>query len=1085
MKRILQLTMCLLLFFGTSLYAQNTTLTGTVKGKDDGQPIPGVSVRVTGTTIGAVTGENGKFTIAVPSKNKTLTFTYIGYLPQEIPVSGMTSLNVLLIPDSHQLGEVVITGALGIKRQAKELGFAATNIDSKSLTESHPTNFTNGLTAKVAGLVVNTVNNGINPTTRFTLRGSRHITGNNYALVVLNGVPISPDAVNTISPDDIESVNVLNGAGAAALYGSEASNGALVITTKKGSGSVTPTITYSQNFQMENISYFPKLQHEFGSYGGESQSTYVDPVTGFITAPVVYENQSYGPAYTGAPTQLGIPLQDGTVQTVPYADQAKDQRKAFFQTGFAEQNNLSYASGDADNSFNLSANRLDRTGVVLNDKYNRTAIRVGGTKSSGIFKADFNAGFTQQNTSTYGHSYTSNSLDGGSTLYSTLLNTPSWVPLTSYKNINAPFSDVNTYYNSYAINPYWIVDNSRYNTVSNTFNGNINGTLTPTDWFNVSYRLSNNSGTANQQFTRSQVNYSAYAISDPTHEGGTIASSYGKSTVPGQVQNITQTGDGSISSLNADGSALAGPQGYARTQQDIVMNFHRTFFDDFKTNLLLGNTIWQENYKYIQNNSTSLLIDGFYNVGSIVGVPATSTQEGKIRQVDYYADGNIGYKDYAFLEGTLRNDHDSRLSAANRSFFYPSVKGSFIFTQAVSSLKDSKVISFGKLRASYSQVGSVTSSPYSINNTYTAAPGFPYGSSAALGLSTTLNNANLKPELSKELEFGADLGFFNNRINLSATYYNSHTTNQTIPISTSASTGYSTTLVNIGEVQNTGYEFKADFQVLPVTKNGVSLNLAGNLAIQDSKVISLTNGLSSVVLPGGYSNVYTAAVVGQSFPSLYGTDIIRDPQGRPVVDAKTGATTLNPSLVDLGRTTPKYIMGLTQTVNYKTVTLTLVEEYRGDYVEFNQGLQSATGDGVSDLSTQAGRSRFIFPNSVIQTSPGVYVPNTNVAVANGNLGFWTSGGYSLAASSYVSSGAFWKLREANLNFDLSSYIKKYKFIKRASFALFGRNLLMWRPKTNTWTDPEYSRTTGNSVGINDQDQLPPTRIFGANLNVTF
>lgn len=1075
----------MLLFFGTGVYAQNRVVTGIVKGKDDGKPLPGVSVRVTATTIGAVTDGDGKFSIAVPAKNKTLTFTSIGYVQQEIEIDGKQYLIVLAMPNSNHLGEVVITGALGVKRQAKELGFAATNIDSKTLTEGHPSNFTNGLTAKVAGLVVNTVNNGINPNTRFTLRGSRHITGNNYALVVLNGVPISPDAVNTISPDDIESVNVLNGAGAAALYGSEASNGALVITTKKGSGSVIPTITYSQDFQLETISYFPKLQHEFGSYGGESQSKYVDPVTGFITAPVVYENQSYGPRYNGQMIQLGVPLQDGTVQTVAYADQAKDQRRAFFQTGHSEQNNLSYASGDADNSFNLSVNRLDKTGVVLNDKYNRTAIRAGGTKTYGIFKADFNAGFTQQNTSTYGHGYTGNSLDGGTTLYSTLLNTPSWVPLTNYKDPSAPFSDVNTYYNSYAVNPYWIVDNSRYNTASNAFNGNVNGTLTPTDWFNASYRLSNNSGTANQQFTRAQANYSAYAISDPTHEGGTIASGYGKPIVPGQVQNITQTGDGSISPLNADGSALAGPQGYARTQQDLILNFHKTFFNDFKTNLLLGNTIWQENYKYIQNNSTNLLVDGFYNIGNITGVPATSTQEGKIRQVDYYAAANVGYKDYAFLEATLRNDHDSRLSQANRSFFYPSVKGSFIFTQALPSLKDSKIISFGKLRASYSQVGSVTSSPYSINNTYTANPGFPYGSTSSLGLSTVLNNANLKPELSKELEFGADLGFFNNRINLGATYYNSHTTNQTIPIATSTSTGYASTLVNIGEVQNTGYEFKADFQVLPRTKNGVSLNIAGNLAIQDSKVISLTNGLSSVVLSGGYSNIYTAAVVGESFPSLYGVDIMRDPQGRAIVDAKTGATSVNPSLVNLGRTTPKYIMGLTQTVSYKTVTLTLVEEYRSGYVEFNQGLQSASGDGVSDLSAQAGRARFIFPNSVIQTSPGVYTPNTNVAVNDGNLGFWTGSGYSLAASSYVSSGAFWKLREANLNFDLSSYLQKNKFIKRASFALVGRNLLMWRPKTNTWTDPEYSRTNGNGVGINDQDQLPPTRIFGANLNLTF
>ncbi|MGY0036820.1 hypothetical protein [Pedobacter sp. NJ-S-72] len=397
---------------------------------------------------------------------------------------------------------------------------------------------------------------------------------------------------------------------------------------------------------------------------------------------------------------MGIPLEDGTLQTIPYSTQSKDPRRAFFKTGFSEQNNLSYAAGDAANSFNLSVNRLDKTGVVPMDKYNRTAaIRVAASKTAGIFKADFAAGFTQSNTSTYGAGYDGTSVDGGRTLYSSILNTPSWVPLNNYKDINSPFADVNTFYNSYSVNPYWVINNSRYNTTSNSFNGSFNGTLTPTDWFDASYRLAHNSGTAVQQYTRSQVNFSLYALTDPTGGYGNEASSNGSAIIPGQVQNVTQYGDGSISTLNTDGTTLTGPQGYNRTQQDIILNFHKTFFKDFKTNLLLGNTIWQQNYKYIQNNSTSLLVDGFYNIGSILGVPNTVTQEGKIRQIAFFGSLNIGYKDYAFLEATLRNDHDSRLPAANRSFFYPSVKGSFIFTQAIDALKDNKIISFGKLRA--------------------------------------------------------------------------------------------------------------------------------------------------------------------------------------------------------------------------------------------------------------------------------------------------------------------------------------------------------------------------------------------------
>src|ERR1700761_8304478 len=280
MKKLLLVSLCFLMLCITQVFAQNRTITGTVTAKDDGLPMPGVSVKVKGTTIGTQTNTQGKYTLSVPPNATTLVFTFIGYEPFERPIGSgdvklnqagqnLAQVNVVLNVSSRQLGEVVVTGALGVKRQAKELGYQATQIEAKSLTEAQATNFTNGLTGKAPGLVVNTVDNGINPQTRFTLRGNRHINGNNFALVVLNGVPVSPNEVNTINPDDIESVNILNGAGAAALYGSEASNGALVITTKRGSPTGAPQITYTNTFQLEKLSYFPKLQTDFGPYGGE------------------------------------------------------------------------------------------------------------------------------------------------------------------------------------------------------------------------------------------------------------------------------------------------------------------------------------------------------------------------------------------------------------------------------------------------------------------------------------------------------------------------------------------------------------------------------------------------------------------------------------------------------------------------------------------------------------------------------------------------------------------------------------------------------------------------------------------------
>jgi TonB-linked SusC/RagA family outer membrane protein len=1070
MKRLLHVCVVFLLLFSSQVFAQTRTVTGTVTAKEDGLPLPGVSVRVQGSTIGTVTGVDGKFSITAPAKS-SLTFTFIGYGVETIPIGTGNNLTVALTASTRQLQEAVVTGALGVRRQAKEQGYAATNLTAKTINETHPTNFTNGLTGKAPGLVISTLDNGINPTTRFTLRGNRHINGNNYALVVLNGVPISPNDVNAINPDDIESVNILNGSGAAALYGSEASNGALIITTRRGTNNGAPQITYSNTFQLEKISYFPKLQTQFGSYGGEGPP-FQDPVTGFITTPAGFENQSYGPAYNGALTQLGIPLADGTVQKYPYSTPSKDPRLAFFNTGHSEQNSVSYAAGDANNSINFTANRLNRTGVVPNDTYNRTAFRLSGTKTAGIVKFDGTASYTQDQTSTY-----NNAQD----LLSTLYNTPSWVPIENFKNTTAPFSDPSTYFNSYGVNPYSIVNNARSNTQTDVFTGNFSATVTPTKWFDATYRLAGNFGNYQNQTTRQEINYSAYALSDPTGGYGTNASTYKAAVNPGTISNYIQYGDGSS-------YTGAGPQGFARIQQDIIANLHHTFFNDFKLNLLLGNTIWEESLNGVSNGSNNLLIKDFYNVNSILGQPNAGQVTEKIRQVAYFGDLTIGYKDYAFLDATLRNDRDSRLSAAVRSFYYPSIKGSFIFTQAIDGLKNNKILSFGKVRASYSQVGDVNVSPYSGVNTFAATSGFPYNNTGGLSLSTRLNNPGLKPELSKEIEFGADLGFWDNRINLSATYYDNHTRNQTLTIATSPATGYNNTVINVGETENKGYEFKLDAEVLTRGKNKVGLNLGANFTIQNSNVLSLYGNIPQLTL-GGYTNATTFAAVGYPFTALFTTDLQRDPQGRPIVSATTGYPSLDPTLKYQGRTTPKYLLGLTQTVSYGLVSLSITSEFRTGNVIYQQSLSAATAGGVSAFSAQSGRQRFIFPNSVINTGTAanpVYTPNTSVSVQDGNLGFWDAGAYYSAGSTYVTSAAFWKLREADLNFDLSSFINKTRFIKRAVFSLNGRNLVMLRPKTNNFVDPEFANDPGNGgIGVTNTNQLPPTRIFGANLTVTF
>ncbi len=1091
---------CLLISFLFPVLAfGQITVKGLISSSEDNQSIPGVSIIIKNTTKGTISDKEGRFSLPV-NVGETLVFSSIGFVSQEFKVNNENPIKITLKARAQQLKDVIVTGALGIKRQSKELGFAATTVSAKKLTEAHPTNFTNGLTGKVAGLVVSTVDNGINPATRFTLRGNRHITGNNFALVVLNGVPISPNEVGAINPDDIADVNVLNGPGAAALYGSEASNGAIIVTTKKGSTSISPEWKYSNTYQIEQLSYFPALQTEFGGFADDGKQ-YVNPITGAVTSQVPYENQSYGPRYDGSTQPLGFPdTINGFQQKFTYATPKVDPRRAFFVTGTNDINNLSYAVGDPTNSFNFSANYLTKTGIVPNDTYNRITTRFSVVRTVGKFRTEVNAGYTHSHTSTYGRGYDFPGLDGGNSLLFQLLNTPSWVPLQNYKNINATFANPSTYFNAYSINPYWIVNESRYNTYGDNFNGDFYGTYSPTNWLEASYRLATNFGIGRRVFTRAQVNFNAYSNTRAAKLGYTTYANANESrnglpaSIPGQTENFTQFGDGSIGIDNAGVGANGfnrlqedlggGPQGFSRAQQDITLNFHRQINKDLKWNLLLGNTIWQEYLDASGNSSTNLTINGFYNIGTSGLGATTFEQTAKIRQIGFFGDFNISFKDYAFLEFTFRNDKDSRLPIGGQSFFYPSIKGSLILTDALPFLKDNDILDYAKIRASYSKVGEVTVGPYSIVNKYLQPNGFPYAKSNALSRSTTLNNYNLKPEFTNEIETGLELGFFDSRITTEFSYYLNHTINQTIAADVSPITGYSNQLQNIGDVLNRGFEFTLDVNVLEKGARKLGIDLSGNFAIQESKVISLSPTVNSVILDDTYPEGAVEAVVGSAYPVLFVSDVLRDPQGRVIVDSKTGDPIANPNLVNFGQTTPKYILGLTQEFSYGIASLTIVSDFRAGNVVYNQGLNTATFAGASALSAYNGRKPFVFPNSVIQTPTG-YIPNTNLTTSNGNYNFWVNGAYSQAGSTFVTSGTFWKLREASLNFDLTKWAKKTKLIKKASFAIVGRNLILWRPKSNNWTDPEFSNSPSNSVGVSDDDQLFPTRIFGASLNITF
>ena len=478
MRKIVSMLM-VLIFTYVSAFSQATVITGKITDAT-GLAVPFASVRIKGTKVGVSADAEGNFSIRA-KEGETLIISGTGVTAKEVPVTGGAAMSIVVEHHETSMSEVVVT-ALGIQRQSKELGYSTAKINTKELTQAKVIDISTGLEGKVSGLQVNLTNNGVDPATRIVLRGNRSITGNNQALLVVDGEPIDDVSyINKINPEDVESVNLLKGAVAAALYGSKASNGVLVITTKHGTHG-KPTVTVGNTVQYNSLSYLPKLQQEFGSYGGEGPP-YTNPDGTANNVP--YENQSYGPVYNGqlTPLGLGVPIfnPDGTVNHldtlfVPFT--YKDPIKAFFKKpGFTNQFDASYSSGDDKGTFYLGFQDAIINGIVPEDQSRRDNVRLNGSRISQNFKAEYSFSYNQRADNTAGLSYnqTNGGVFSGRPVYFEVLNTAGWVPLTDFKNVSGnPHADPNGYYNAYATNPYWTIDNSRNKLNTYDLFGNVN-----------------------------------------------------------------------------------------------------------------------------------------------------------------------------------------------------------------------------------------------------------------------------------------------------------------------------------------------------------------------------------------------------------------------------------------------------------------------------------------------------------------------------------------------------------------------------------------------------------------------------------
>ncbi|MCC3157294.1 SusC/RagA family TonB-linked outer membrane protein [Hymenobacter sp. 15J16-1T3B] len=1067
--------------------AQSRSISGRVLDASSGQGLPGVTVLVKGTTNGASTNADGSYTLNVGADAATLVFSSIGYVTVERPVGNASVVNVTLATDTKQLGEVVVTGALGIQRQERQVGYATATLDTKEVTQARVTNVANGLTGKVSGLQVQTTNAGVNPTPRITLRGTRSLTGNNEALIVVDGVISTNDVLGALNPDDIASISVLKGANAAALYGSQASNGALIITTKKGS--TTPTITLSQTSQFESVSFLPDLQKEFGPGANTYTSAYPmfttdnTPDSDYNTQYQGFENQQYGPRFDGSVRPFGERLANGDVQMLSFEARPNERRK-FFNTGYQMQNGVSFSGGDEKTKFYASYQNVQNKGIIPKDKFDRNTFRFNASRELGRLTAGFNVSYSLQRANV-----TSNA-DRNSTIYWNLLNTTVMAPITSYKDWrNNEFANPNGYYNAFYDNPYWIIDTYRTTDRRNTLQGNIDLGYKVTDWLRVQYRLGITSTNQQRLSSQNKFTYNAYQQAHNTNKSGAGTTGY--------VQDLAA----SLSRINSD----------------LFVSFDKTF-GDITVQAIVGNNVQQLDSRFNFGASTALAKPDLFNLDNRIGNLIGFNGRAQTRLYAFYGDVTLGYKDFVYLHASGRNDNISVLDPDNRSFFYPGVDASFIFSNAIPVLKDLSFLDYGKIRGGVTKVSQVNlpNSPlpatlpltvpdfgiyqsggaYGLLSTYSLGSGFPFGSNASFTADNRLVQPGLKPEETRSVEAGIELSFLQRRVAGAVTYYSQKSTNQTISTSISTATGYSTLVLNAGEVQNRGVE--ADLNITPIrTDNGLTVTLGGNFNYNNNEVISLPPGLSQLTLTSGGAagSASLFAIPGQPYPILRGSYYQRTDDGRVKMitsrDPNTNEARYFPlkstDIKTFGNTQPKYKYGFNASVNYKGLTLSGQGELRTGYVIYNAIGETLDFTGAGQRTVTYGRQDFVYPNSAILEGTN-YVPNVS-GLTPGGSEFWSSAAYNTTVSeNYVTSGKFFKIREVSLSYALpTSVVSNIGFVKGLSVNFFGRNIFTWVPKENIYTDPEFSNNTTNpnAVGINSYFQTPPTKFYGATLNATF
>jgi ferric enterobactin receptor len=1046
-KRFMLSAFAMVLIAGT-LAAQNIRVTGKVT-DNTGLPIPGVTVLIEGTRTGVATGADGTFSIDVPPGG-VLLFSAIGMENQRIPVNNRTVINIAMAESSVIVEEVVVT-ALGIEKEKKALGYAVQDLKSDEIMRNKQTNIINSLAGKVAGVNITQSSGSAGSGSTIIIRGgnSASESRDNQPLFVVDGIIYDNSTVNSgnsgtdgvtkvntsfgnrvmdINPDDIESMSILKGAAASALYGSRAADGVVIITTKKGSAGPVK-VDFSSKYSYSWTGILPELQGVYGRGFYNQTGVFSD-----------YTTQSWGNPITGT---------------------VYDNVGTFFQGGNVLDNSLSISGGGQTNSFYLSISNFDQTGVVPLTGYDKTTFRFNGEQRYGILTVGANAAYSLSNTV---KTLTSAGLynGGGNGTMTALYGWSRSDDITRYLNEDGTkyrmFEGLQELANDVE-NPYWIINKNKLTDNVNRFTGGINATLDLTDWFNILYRIGYDN-----------YNSGAYTYIAP---GGAVLERYQ---------------DGRLSKSSVD---------YKFVTSNLMLNFNKKL-GDIDLNLLLGHSLESTNRVLRTIWGYGFSTAGTISFANIVDEQKFFTERNVTKRLlGAFGEFRASYKSIAYLTVTGRNDWSSTLPIENRSYFYPSVSGSLVFTEL---LPKNDILSFGKLRASWAQVGK-DADAYA-TNTYLWAPQVVSAQFVGTGNSWTGGSPNLVPEIQTSTEFGTELQFLQGRLGLDFTYYSSVTKNQLASPRLAQSTGFIFLTLNSGSVHNKGMELSIN--ATPVKSRDftwdLTLNLSGNRGtlgefLPGVGLFYVTDvqigGVKAASVPNGG---YFLGLTGDYWVREKDEDDKEIPGGRYVIDEATGlyATTKVQTNV-IGNREPDFIGGLNNNLRYKNLNFSFLFDIRKGGDIYNGTEYYLTVNGLS-MRTLDRESVTVTGVSKANGEPLTYTYNAgqtyivNGASRSGEYmiqQYWAN--YAENAYNFMTSTNWLRLRSMALSYDFSGLIKNTSFIKGLTASVAGYNLGLW---TNyKGMDPEVSVSgsgTGGSgsMGI-DYCGVPATRNITFGLNATF